>query len=311
MSMKISQAVQQVRSLVTGSLVDEVSVLAHPYEAATDTTLTLKYPKRALAVGSTICVGLNTFQVMATDASGTIIDVLPSMDGGPNEDAPQGTVVYIRPYLTTFAAFREISNEVQGISSRNTGLFAVWEYVVTALNRQSGTYPLDGLSPIGTRPFRLLRFEYRYAGTTTWQQSTDAEWQEFSNTLRVFQDPPGAIEYRFSLAVPFGQVLSLDQTFDDIGITDAQSNIPCLGAASTMALGWAGRRQQPFSQGDSRRSTEVPGGGIVQLSQQLRRAQLENLQDEVSRLQAAYTYRQPAVSGQSTYGRYGTYGGWR
>ena len=311
MSMKISEAVQQVKSLITGSLIDEVSVLAAPYVAATDTSITLKYPKRQLATGATICVGLNTFQVIAADASGTTLEVLPSMDGGPNVDVPLNSIIYIRPYVTTYAAYREIGNEVQGLSSRHTGLFAVWEYVVTALNRQSGTYPLDGLSPVGQPPFRLLKFEYRYAGTTTWQASTDAEWQQFSNTIRVFQDPPGAIEYRFSLAIPYGQITSLEQTFADIGITDSQSNIPCLGAASTMAIGWAGRRNQPFSQGDSRRATETQVGGIVSLAQQMRRAQQENINDEVARLQARYTYRQPAVSGQSSYGRYGTYGGWR
>jgi hypothetical protein len=310
-TVKISEAVAQVRSLVTGSLIDEVSVLAQPYDPATDTTITLRYPKRALAQGSTICVGLNTCQVLSTDGSGTVIDLLPGMDGGPATACDEGTVVYVRPFITTYAAYREISNEVQGLSSRHTGLFAVWEYVVTALNRQSGTYPLDGLSPVGTVPFRLLRFEYRYAGTTTWQQSTDAELQMFSNTLRVFQDPPGAIEYRFSLAIPYGQVTSLDQTFADIGITDAQSNIPCLGAASTMALSWSGRRSQPFSQGDSRRANETQQGGMAALSQQYRRAQQENLNDEVARLQAKYTYRQPNLSGQSSYGRYGTYGGWR
>lgn len=309
--MLVKDAVAQVRSLVTGSLIDEVSVLAAPYNPATDTDLTLKYPKRALAMGSTICVGLNTLQVLSTTVDGSKVTVMPGMDGGPQVAVPLGEVVLIRPYLTTFAAYREISNEIQGMSSRFTGLYAVWEYVVTALNRQSGTYPLTGLSPIGTIPFRLLKFEYRYAGTTTWQTSSDAELQQFDNTLRVFQDPPGAIEYRFSLAVPYGAVTSLSQSFTDIGVTDAQSNIPCLGAASTMVLSWNGRRNQPFSQGDARRAQEVPGGSIVQASQMLRRAQQENVNDEVARLAARYTYRQPAVSGQSTYGRYGTYGGWR
>ena len=311
MSLTIAQAVAQVRSLVTGSLLDEVSVLALPYDPLTDSTITLKYPKKALANGSVICVGLNTLQVMTTNQDGSVLEVLPNMDGGPAVSVPEGSVVLVRPFVTTFAAYREISNEVQGLSSRNTGLFAVWEYIVTALNRQSGTYPLDGLSPTDTVPFRLLRFEYRYAGTTTWQQSTDAELQVYSNTLRVFQDPPGAIEYRFSLAIPYGQITSLEQTFEDIGITDAQSNIPCLGAAATMALSWSGRRAQPFSQGDSRRASETQQGSMAALSQQYRRTQQENLLDEVARLQAAYTYRQPAVSGQTSYGRYGTYGGWR
>ena len=308
--MKVSEAVAQVRSLVTGSLVDEVSVLRDPYDPATDLVLHLKYPKRNLAQGSVLCVGLNTCQVLGTDGSGTALDVLSGVDGGPQVACPAGTIVYVRPYITTFAAFREISNEVQGMSSRFTGLFRVMEYDVTALNRHSGTYDIPA-SPDGQLPFRLLRFEYRYAGTTTWQQSTEAEYQPFANVLRVFQDPPGALEYRFTLAYPYGQVMSLDDQFGDLGITPAQSNIPCLGAASTMALSWGGRRNQPFAQGDARRAGETQVGGLYQLAQQYRRAQQENINDEVARLQAKYTYRQPQVSGQSTYGRYGTYGGWR
>ena len=310
MSLTIRDGVAEVRSLVTGSLVDELSVLSVPYDPNTDSSITLRYPKRNLGVGSTICVGLNTCQVMGTDGSGTLISVLPGVDGGPLTVVPEGEFIRIKPQLTTWAALREISNEIQGLSSRGTGLFAVYEYEVTALDRQSGTYPLpDSLD--GREVFRLLRFEYRYAGTTTWQQSTDAEYQSFDRVIRVFQDPPGAIEYRFSLATTFGQVTGLDQTFASIGITEAQDNIPTLGAASTMVLGWAARRQQPLSQGDSRRAAENPGGSIVQMSQVFRRAQQENINDEVARLQAKYTYRTPAVSGQTAYGRYGTYGGWR
>jgi hypothetical protein len=310
--MTVRDAVSQVRSLVTGSLLDEITLLAQPFHEATDTTITVKYPKRGLTLGSTICVGLNTMQVLAANGDGSVLSVMAGVDGGPRQDCPANEVVYVKPTITTYAAYREIGNEIQGLSSRNVGLYAVWEYQVSALNRQSGTYPLDGLSPMDTVPFRLLKFEYRYAGTTTWQASSDAEWQQFDNTIRVFQDPPGAIEYRFSLAVPYGALTGdLEQSFADIGITDAQSNIPCLGAAATMALGWAGRRQQPFSQGDSRRAQENPGGSIIQMSQMFRRAQQENINDEVARLAARYTYRQPAISGQSAYGRYGTYGGWR
>ncbi|HET7739995.1 MAG TPA: hypothetical protein VFL67_05030, partial [Mycobacterium sp.] len=67
--MLASEAVETVRSMLTGSQIDEVSVLATPYVAATDTTVTLQYPKKSVAPGSTLSVGLNTFTVMAVDGS--------------------------------------------------------------------------------------------------------------------------------------------------------------------------------------------------------------------------------------------------
>ncbi|MGV0949364.1 MAG: hypothetical protein ACOYB3_01740 [Azonexus sp.] len=306
--MIVRDAVSTVRSMVTGALLDEISVLSAPYDPATDSTVSLKYPKRAIAQGSVLCVGLNTFMAMNVSADGGTIEVLPSMDGGPNVASPVGEMVRVRPTFTTWAIFRELQSEIDSMSTPDVGLYWPKEYQFSSLDRVNGTYVLPLPDPETMWPFRLLRSEYRIAGTDAWQTFTEAQFHPETGTIRVFFDPPGAIEYRFSLATTFGQMVTLDDDLTDIGVSNYSADIPMLGAAASMALGWEGRRTQPFSQGDSRRATEVQVGSNASLSRQFVARQKESINSELTRLLNLYGYRQPNTSG-STGQRYG--GGWR
>ena len=123
----VADAIAHTRSLVTGALLDEVSVLAEPFDPTIDTTITLKYPKRNLGVGSVLCVGLNTLMAVNVNTDGQTIEVLPNMDGGPAEAVAENALVIVRPQFTTWAICREVQNERQGISSRQVGLYRVYE----------------------------------------------------------------------------------------------------------------------------------------------------------------------------------------
>jgi hypothetical protein len=301
----VREAVSTVRSMMTGALLDEVSVLAEPYDPVTDNKIVLKYPKRAVAAGSVLCVGLNTFQAMNVSADGTNIEVLPSMDGGPNEAASKGEVVRVRPQFTTWAIVRELQSEIDAMSSPETGLYWPKVYEFSAMDRVNGTYRLPYPDPETMWPFRLLRSEYRVNGTDAWQQFTGSQYQiQDGGVIRVFYDEPGAISYRFTMAMTFGKIASLDDALNDIGVTTYTADIPILGAASTMAVGWEGRRLQPFSQGDSRRSSEVGVGSNINLSRQFQVRQKEAVNGELARLLNLYGYKTPDTSGPST-GRWG------
>jgi hypothetical protein len=290
--------------MMTGALLDEISVLAEPYDPITDDKIVLKYPKRAIAQGSVLCVGLNTFMAMNVSADGTNVEVLPSMDGGPNEAAPKGEVVRVRPQFTTWAIVRELQSEIDAMSSPDVGLYWPKVYEFAALDRVNGTYLLPYPDPETMFPFRLLRAEYRINGTDAWQQFTGAQYQPEGRTIRVFFDEPGAIAYRFTMAMTFGQIVGLDSLLDDIGVTNFVSDIPILGAASTMAVGWEGRRTQPFSQGDSRRSAEVGVGSNISLARQFQVRQREAVNGELARLINLFGYKTPDTSGPTT-GRWG------
>jgi hypothetical protein len=310
--MIVRDAVTTVRSLLTGALLDETSVLAEPYDPQTNESITLKYPKRSLAQGSVICAGLNTFMAMQVSGDGAQIAVLPSMDGGPAVAVPAGTIVNVRPQFTTWAIFREMQAEIDAMSSRDVGLYAPTAYQFDYVDRHNGTYPIT-LEPGQGTPFRLVKAEYRVSGIDAWYTFTEAEFQQEAMTVRVFCDPAAVVAYKFTLAHTFGQMNDLDSDLSVVGVTDFLTDVPIYGAASTMALGWEGRRVQPFSMGDSRRANEVNVGSNTSLSRMWRLRQQEAVNAELSRLTGEYGWRQPIATGPTVVGyrNLGSWGGWR
>lgn len=307
--MLVRDAIAQARSLVTGSMIDEVSVLLTDYNPSTDPTITLKYPRKSTQVGTTLSVGLNTLTVMSVSGDGATMEVMPQADGGPAVPVSSNEVVRLKPHFTTWAIYRELANEIQNLSTPDTGLYWVDILEASAIDRVSGMYQIPDRDD-GLMPLRLLKAEFRLGGTSAWQTFAEAEYQTATNRIRVFYDPPGLIEYRFHMAYPFGDLTgSLDQELNDIGIYDAIQNIPIFGIASTMAMGWEGRRMQPLAQGDARRPTEVQVGASIGLSRLFAQRQKDEIAGELSRLTRMYGWRISGTTGAT--GRYGYGTGWR
>jgi hypothetical protein len=108
------------------------------------------------------------------------------------------------------------------------------------------------------------------------------------------------------MATTFGQIVDLDTDLAAIGVNNYVADIPILGAASTMALGWEGRRLQPMSQGDSRRASEIGPGTTTALSRQFAIRQKDAINGELSRLLSLFGYRTPDTSGPTTLWRGGS-----
>lgn len=294
--MLVREAVQTVRSMVTGSMMDEVSVLGAPYDPDTDLSITLRYAKRNAGQGAVISVGLNTFIVTNVSSDGLTLEVIPSADGGPNVACPENEIVYFRPTFTTWAVVRELQSEIDSMSSPDVGLYQPWTVMASELAWTSGTYEIP-VRDDGRYPFRLLRSEYQVRGVGSTQVFTDAEFQITTNSIRVFSDPRDMEGLRFTLALPFGRIVDLSTDYADIGLDQGLTDIPSLGAASTMVLGWEGRRTQPMSQGDTRRAGEVGANTNATLSARWRQRQKDAIESERARLIGMYGYRIPLSYG--------------
>jgi hypothetical protein len=70
-----------------------------------------------------------------------------------------------------------------------------------------------------------------------------------------------------------------------------------MGAAATLVRAFEGRRVQPNSQGDTRRSEEVSVGSSSALSRQWRAEQKMAIDQEHARLLATYGYQMVLPSG--------------
>lgn len=301
--MIVRDAVDTVRSMMTGALIDEISVLAQPYDPATDSVIHLKYPRRTLMPGSVLCVGLNTFVAMSVSGDGETVEIIPSMDGGPNVAAAENEIVRIKPQFTTWAIVRELQSEIDAMSSPDVGLYQPIP-MTTANNPtfySNGVFAVPPLAD-GRIPVRLLRAEHRpLMGTDQWVAFTECEYRIEDATVRVFWRDWTNTDLRFTFAYTFGgPIASLDDNLEDFGIWNQIADIPILGAALVMALGWEGRRVQPFSQGDSRRAGEVVAGANSSLARQFAARKQQRINEESARLIQLFGYRLGATTGPTT-----------
>lgn len=300
--MLVKDAITNVRSMMTGSLIDEISLLDAPYDPITDSSITLRYPKPKIGHGALVTVGLNTFIVLEVSSDGRVLTVLPSFDGSPNVAAAAGDIVRIKPQFTDYAIFREIVSEIEAMSSPNSGLFSTVMLGSTNMNYFDGVYYIDPDDiGAGRTVLRIAKAEYQVAGTDAWQRFSQCEWQPAADVIRVFYNPPGATQFNFILAVTFGVPTGLDTDLDaTCGVPDSMADIPILGACSTLALGWEGRRTQPVVQGNSRRASEVAPSSNTSLSRQYQARQQQRLADELARLTQQYPWHSVVASGPTT-----------
>jgi hypothetical protein len=281
--MLVREALEAARTRVLGAQIDEFSVLAQPYTVGSN-TVSLQYPKPNVGPGSTLVAGLNSFTVMASDATGATHTVLPSADGGPEVAVPAGERVRIKPKFTNWQLYQEMRSELEMLSSPEIGLYAPAIFEADAIDRVSGMYAVP-VRTDGLLPFRLVKAEYKQIGRTTWLRFAEAEYQATQNAVRVLTERPIVSSYRFTLAFPYGLLNNdIAQDLSTIGINDQVAHILSLAAATAAAVSFEGRRVQPVAQTDTRRATEVPAGGSTAVARTLMAAKVAAIQAEQARL---------------------------
>lgn len=279
--------VERTRQLLRQSQVDDLSVLDEPY-AVGDDKITLRYAKPNIQAGTVVSVGLNTFYVLQTLSGGAAFVVYPSLDGGPEVDCPGGEVVRFRPAFTTYSIFAAYSDALVSMSSPVNGLHG---YGVFDANPDfvSNIYPLpeSGTWP-SVVPIKVVSARYHILGTDAWQELDGVQYVNAMRHIRIYGATPDTDLIHFVVAFPFTAPTSLDQDTSSLGLSDRIDNLPCLGAASVLALGDEARRNQPQSQGDPRRATEVQGGANIGVSRAFAQQFQSGMREEFAYQAALY-----------------------
>lgn len=281
----LADLVQQTRSMLQGTLADEASLLAEDYIPGSG-QIVLKYPKRNVIVGSILSCGLNTFYVLEASSNAQNLVVLPGYDGGPDQPVSKNEVVRLRPIYSNWAIYRELSQEIQEMSSPQHGLWypQAWEYT---RNWTDDTYPWPVTTPIQVpAPLRLVRGRFQIPGTQAWGTIQNAEWMPEMGMTRVRSSVSDAnvIELTYAMEFVMPPVPDLTLDLDSIGLTGNLRNIPALGASAALALAGEGRRMQPFAQGDPRRAEEVTAGMNVGVSRMWESQKRDMIAAELARL---------------------------
>lgn len=296
----ISSLVASVRSRLQGTMTDQLSTLAENY-TPNQGTITLTYGVPNMPPGQLVCVGLNTYHVITANTDGTVLTVIPSADGGPDEAKGIGSVVRVRPRLTDFAIFRELSSEILSLSSTDSGIFAVRSWVVpTSIPWQTYEVP-DAINDAGVSNVLSVRYR-RHGSEDRWIDVPGRRWvlQPAADTgpvVKANHDIPAGTDVQITVAGNFRAPTGLTDTTEAIGLLDSQVEIPELGASASLVLSHETRIQQPQSQGDPRRATELQAGANAQAAREWRRVQKEKVNQEAARLRALYPYVLPMSGG--------------
>lgn len=284
MSDTVNQVVWDVRSLLSGTVAQEMSLLATQWTPG-QTQITLSVERR-VAPGSLLSIGLTTFHVLSV--SGPVATVIPSPDGSPaNEPIDQGAVVVIRPLHTTWQIVQGINATIDEVSSPMHGLFGTVEE----------THPVDvvhGTYSLTQTPLKVLRVRYLEPGSTdTWH---DLPFDSLPGApdgpqVRTLRQAPGGSTIHVQYAVPYRAATSLSTTLDGLNIPPTAARLLAVGAARSLSLATESRRAQPLAQGDPRRAEEVPSTGNVVVYDRLSRDFRNLVAAERARLIALYPYR--------------------
>jgi hypothetical protein len=136
----------------------------------------------------------------------------------------------------------------------------------------------------------LLRVRWRWPGTPdVWSDLAPRHYRWVysadQNRIRLLLSIPSGTEIEFTYKAPFTLATSLaDDPVADLGLSDSMLDLPSMGAAVELLMTTESRRTQVQTQGDSRRSDEVPVTANSSIASALQRQYRARIQEEMTRL---------------------------
>lgn len=262
--MNLAQVVADTRRRVLGPTREELDRLNGALTAAAD-QLTVTYGRSGIQQGSVLAVGLELMYVW--DVSSTTVTVERGYAGSTARAHDDNQIVYVNSRVAPFDAAQAVNEELDDLSSPDAGLYAVETTTVTFNAARQG-YDLDADdiltilevhadTPTGQDWPKLKPDQYRF--------QREADLSDFASGF-AFQILDGAYpgrEVLVTYATPFSHASNLT---DDIEVTTGlhreAHDILSLGAAARLVTAGEVARNDPHTQGDTRRSEEVPPGAV-------------------------------------------------
>jgi len=283
----IKDMVADTRRMAYGSMSEQINLVSQSY-AAGATTLYLDMDITGITPGMVLSGGLNVWYVKGIDASSKLVYVVPGYDNCPGGAAAVGDFVYIKPRVTEWYLFDEMSKEIARLSSPSVGLYKIASWTVQAdATWQTYDIPSAAFGMVG-----LLRVRYRVPGSSdVWIDIPEKAYRvQFNDTqassyVRLLRNVPSGTDFKFLYKAPFSQADNLsDSAITVCGLSETMVDIPTLGVLGTLLRTTESRRGQVQAQGDSRRAGEVPPGANSSMAARIDREYDNRVREEYVRL---------------------------
>lgn len=299
--MLVSELIEETRRLIFAGQREERNKLAISIFSGA-TGLTLTYPISQITRGTKLSIELEDIYVW--DAAGTSVT---AMDRGQWGSTPinhsAGAVIHVNPKFSNWEIFNALNDELNSLSSPANGLYRVstTELVYNPV--------ISGYAYSSTDLLSVLEVRYGVPGpsrefllSSDWEFSSDLS-DEFAGSSAIFVrdaivGQPVLIKGKFSFT-PLTPFLTTDSA--TTGLPPTAYDILPMGAAWRLTAGLESARNFSTSQGDTRRSAEVPPGANLGGSREWGRLREIRIREEASRLNAKYPARSPRFPYRASY----------
>jgi hypothetical protein len=277
--------VADTRRMAYGSLNDQINLVAQP-AAAGATDIVMEIDVSGITPGMMLSSGLNVWYVRSIDVATNTVTVIPGFDNSPKNAVTPGDFVFIKPRVTDWYLFEMLNQEIMRLSAPDNNLYkiAAWETIVDP-TWQTYIFPEEAMSMIG-----MLRVRFRMPGSPdVWYDVPEKAYriqiEDDISRIRLLRNIPSGTDIKFIYKAPFTRATSLaDDVVEVCGLTESMTDIPPLGALTTLLRTSESRRNQVQQQGDARRATEVAAGSNSSIAVLNDREYRARVREEATRL---------------------------
>jgi len=285
----VGQIIDRTQRQLLSGVVEERNKLSVA-ATATATTVTFSYDLSAIRAGSVIEIGSELLYVWSVSTGSNTATVERAWNGTTASAHAAGAVAIVNPRFPRSQILESINDDLSDLVSPSNGL-----YRVKAMDLQyNGNDPMINL-PSTNDVIELLEVRLRYRSndypmvrrTTIVRNVPTSDFG--SGTALKFNEPCRSGTLRITYKAPFNRVTRETDDLQTVaGYPLSAEDILVMGAQIRLMTPREVRRNFVESQGDTRRSDEVPAGSQNNSIANIVRLRRERIVAEAAKLDSQY-----------------------
>lgn len=279
-----------VQQLLAGTVEERNKVASSLTSSATSVPVT--YSLGSLAEQTVFEIESELLYVWAVDVANKTLTVERGFGGTTAASHSNGTVLTVNPKFPRWQVLNALNDELADLSSPMNGLFQM-KTVDLSYNGSDRMVDLTNTTDIiDLYDVRLRYLSDDYPVIRDVRLMREMPTTDFaSGNVLVFDQSVLSGTVRVSYKAPYTAFASEASTLASTGATDSLADLLVLGAQVRLIAGREVKRNFIESQGDTRRSEEVPAGAMNASVTNLLRLRRDRIQAEAARLARQYPLR--------------------
>ncbi len=288
----VRDLIQDTRRLLLTGAVEERNKLAADINDST-TSIEFVYDLGAIDRGAKLSLDLEDMYVWGKSSQTATVE--RAEFGTAAVPHAEDVVVYVNPKFSNFEIFNAFNQELYAFSSPVNGLFQVVDFILDYNPTVTGyTFPFVDVIDVYQVRYSIPGPSLDWPISQDWELSRHAGDDFITDTALFVRDAFPNQQVIVKAKVGFQTLeASMDTLITSSGLSQSCWDILPLGAAWRLTSPREVRRNFDETQGDTRRSAEVPPGANLGGARELGRLRQQRINEEAARLTQSYPNRSP------------------